>query len=144
MNTVKQICTFMENRPGQLAEILTILSKIRVNLVALNVAETADYGVLRIIADDSDRASKALADEGFIVSLNNVFAIAVDDKPGGLNELLLKLAAGGVDIEYMYSIFRQEAGKAYMIISAKDMEVMDKCLAKNNIESANNITLNIR
>jgi len=144
MNTINQICAFMENRPGQLSEILDILSANEINLRALNVAETADYGVLRIITDDSERTLQCLSSEGFIASLNNVFAIAVDDKPGGLNNLLNKLAKDGVDIEYMYSIFRQEAGKAYMIISAKDAELMNSSLIKNNIESANNDTLNIK
>ena len=144
MNTINQICAFMENRPGQLAEILTILSGNNINLRALNVAETEDYGILRIITDDSSATEKCLTEEGFIVSVNSVFAIAVDDRPGGLNKLLNKLAGDGVDIEYMYSIFRYEAGKAYMIISAKDMELMAQSLEKHNIESATNETFNIR
>ena len=144
MNTIKQICAFMENRPGQLADLLSILSKNNINLRALNVAETSDYGILRIITDDSEGAEKCLAAEGFIVSVNPVFAIAVDDKPGGLNELLDKLAGDGVDIEYMYSIFRYEAGKAYMIISAKNMDVMAQSLEKHNIESASNETFSIK
>jgi len=143
MKTINQLCAFMENRQGQLAEILEILSNENIDLKALNIAETTDYGVLRLIADNSEKAAKALKDAGCIVSLNPVFALAVPDRPGGLKDLLEKLAADGVDIEYMYSVFGQKEGLAYMIVSAKDMEYMQRCLDKNEIKSADTHELGI-
>jgi len=141
--TINQISVFMENRQGQLAEILKILSNAKVDLRALNVAETEDYGVLRLIADDSEKTQAVLAKEGILVTINRVLAVSVPDRPGGLCELLETLAADGVDIEYMYSVFGKTNGKAYMIMSAKDMDVMETSLNKNNIDSADNTEMGI-
>jgi len=143
MKTINQLCAFMENRKGQLAEILSILSDNGVDLKALNIAETTDYGVLRLIADDSDKAANCLKQSGIIVSVNPVFAVAVPDRPGGLKELLIKLANYDVDIEYMYSVFGHKDGVAYMIIAPKDMEKMATGLEKNNITTADSQDLGL-
>ena len=133
---IHQISVFLENRAGQLAEITTILAEHNVDMRAIHIAETQDYGVLRIIADDPRRAAAVLSEEGYVVHPTPVVAAAVPDQPGGLNRVLCVLAKENIDIEYMYSIFRYAAGKAYMIIAAKDMELMAESLEKNNIESA--------
>ena len=102
---IHQISVFLENRAGTLAEITGILSAQHIDLRAIHIAETADYGVLRLIADDSQRASAVLLEHGFILSMTPVAAIAVPDEPGGLNRLLQVLSEQHVDIEYMYSVF---------------------------------------
>ena len=113
---VTQISVFLENRPGQLAEITGVLFREGVNLRALNIAETADYGVLRLIADNSELACRVLAESGFIYSVGKVAAVTVPDEPGGLFRILNLLAEAGVDVEYMYSIFGGRDGKAYMVM----------------------------
>lgn len=144
MNTINQICAFMENRPGQIVEILRILSSASINIRALNVAETENYGVLRFIADDGDKAYELLISNGYIASKAEVAAIEVPDKPGGLEKLLDKLAKDGVDIAYMYSVFAFIDNKAYMVIHAKDINVLMASLEKNGIASASNETLGIK
>ena len=118
--TIHQISVFLENRAGQLAEITGILSENRIDLRAINIAETADYGVLRLIADDSQKASSVLLEHGFILSMTPVTAIAVPDEPGGLNRLLQVLSERNIDIEYMYSVFGRANGHAYMIFRVAD------------------------
>lgn len=119
---VTQISVFLENRPGQLAEITGLLCKEGVDLRALNIAETADYGVLRLITDDSRKAMRILGEQGFICSAQDVAAVTVPDKPGGLYELLNLLAREGIDVEYMYSIFGAQNGKAYMVMKLDNIE----------------------
>ena len=118
--TIHQISVFLENRAGQQAEITGILSENRIDLRAINIAETADYGVLRLIADDSQKASSVLLEHGFILSMTPVTAIAVPDEPGGLNRLLQVLSERNIDIEYMYSVFGRANGHAYMIFRVAD------------------------
>ena len=113
--TIHQISVFLENRSGQLAEITATLSENHVDLRAISIAETADYGVLRLIVDDAQRASSILLEHGFILTMTPVVAVAVPDRPGGLSQVLGVLSAAGMDIEYMYSVFGQKNGLAYMI-----------------------------
>ena len=108
---IHQISVFLENRAGTLAEITGILSAQHIDLRAIHIAETADYGVLRLIADDSQRASAVLLEHGFILSMT-----------GGLNRLLQVLSEQHVDIEYMYSVFGRTNGHAYMIFRVSDPE----------------------
>ena len=144
MNTISQVSAFIENRPGMLREILGILSEEGINLRALNVAENEDYGILRIIPDDIEKTMRVLKSNEYLVSEIQVCAIEVPDKPGGLENLLEKLAADNVDIQYMYSVFAFKDGKAYMVISAKDVMVLSKSVERNNIATADKETLGIR
>ena len=96
--TIHQISVFLENRAGQLSEITGILSNNEIDLRAINIAETADYGVLRIIANDPQKASSILLESGFILSMTPVVAVAVPDQPGGLSKLLGILSSAGIDI----------------------------------------------
>lgn len=117
---INQISVFLENRTGGLAEITRQLAQNGINLRALSIAETADYGVLRIITDDAHKASAVLLSGGNILSMTPVMAVAVPDKPAGLNELLEILAEGEIAIEYMYSLITQQNGTAYMVFRVAD------------------------
>lgn len=144
MNTINQICVFMENKPGKMASILKIFSDSAINLRALNIAETEDYGVLRIICTDTEKAYSLLIENGFIASKAEVLAIEVPDTPGGLEGLLETLSNDGVDIAYMYSVFAFIAGSAYMIIRPKSIEALNACIEKNNIVTADAEKLGIK
>ena len=141
---ITQISVFLENRAGQLSEITKILSENSIDLKALNIAETADYGILRIISDDSDKAAKLLRDNGFIVTETPVAAAAVPNKAGGLNDLLNIISKEEIDIEYMYSVFGQKDGLAYMIFKVKDVEAFISVLEKYFITVADNSDLGIK
>lgn len=142
--SITQISIFLENRAGQLSEITKILSENSIDLKALNIAETADYGILRIISDDSDKAAKLLRDNGFIVTETPVAAAAVPNKAGGLNELLNIISKEEIDIEYMYSVFGQKDGLAYMIFKVKDVETFVSVLKKYFVTVADNSDLGIK
>ena len=142
--SITQISIFLENRAGQLSEITKLLSENSIDLKALNIAETADYGILRIISDDSDKAAKLLRDNGFIVTETPVAAAAVPNKAGGLNDILNIISKEEIDIEYMYSVFGQKDGLAYMIFKVKDVEAFISVLEKYFITVADNCDLGIK
>ena len=122
MNAIYQISVFLENRAGSLSEITRILADSGINLRAISIAETANYGVLRIIADDTEKATEILLEKGCILSKTPVFAVAVPDEPAGLAKVLELLAEKNVDIEYMYSLFTHKDGNAYIVFRLDDEE----------------------
>jgi hypothetical protein len=113
---IHQISVFLENRTGQLAEITGLLAKENIDIRAISIAETADYGLARLIVDDSHKASSILLQHGDILSMTPVWAVEVPDNPGGLSELLNVLAQEQIDVEYMYSLFTHRDGMAYMVL----------------------------
>ena len=117
---IHQISVFLENRTGQLAEITKLLAGAGVDIRALSIAETADYGLARMIVDDSHKASSILLQHGDMLSMTPVWAVEVPDRPGGLAELLSLLAENHVDVEYMYSLFTHKEGNAYMVMRISD------------------------
>lgn len=117
---IHQISVFLENRTGQLAEITKLLAAEHVDIRAISIAETADYGLARMIVDDSHKASAILLQHGDILSMTPVWAVEVPDCPGGLAKLLEVLADAHVDVEYMYSLFAHQDGKAYMVLRISD------------------------
>ena len=117
---IHQISVFLENRIGQLAEITKLLAESGVDIRALSIAETSDYGLARMIVDDSQKASSILLQHGDILSMTPVWAVEVPDSPGGLAEVLSALADAHVDVEYMYSLFTHREGNAYMVMRVSD------------------------
>ena len=113
---ILQISVFLENRAGQLAEITRLLAQEGVDIRALSIAETADYGLARMIVSDSHKASSILLQHGDILSMTPGWAVEVPDSPGGLAELLNILAQEQIDVEYMYSLFTHREGRAYMVL----------------------------
>ena len=119
---IHQISVFLENRAGQLAEITRLLAAEHVDIRAISIAETTDYGLARLIVDDSYKASSILLQHGDILSMTPVWAVEVPDRPAGLADLLAVLAEAHVDVEYMYSLFTHKEGKAYMVFRISDEE----------------------
>ncbi len=131
--TIPQISVFLENKAGQLADITGILSDNQVNMRAINIAETADYGVLRLIVDDASRASSILLEQGFILTMTPVVGVAVPDTPGGLSKVLGVISNAGIDVEYMYSVFGQKDGQACMIFRVADTDGLTAVFDQNGI-----------
>ena len=113
---IHQISVFLENRAGQLAQITRLLADAHVDIRAISIAETSDYGLARMIVDDAHKASSVLLAHGDILSMTPVWAVEVPDRPGGLAEVLGVLADAHVDVEYMYSLFTHKDGLAYMVM----------------------------
>lgn len=117
---IHQISVFLENRSGQLAQITRLLAEAHVDIRALSIAETTDYGLARMIVDDSQKASSILLQHGDILSMTPVWAVEVPDRPGGVAEMLGVLAENQVDVEYMYSLFTRKDGHACMVMRISD------------------------
>ena len=128
MNVI-QISVFLENRAGQLSNITKVLSENNIDLRAINIAETQDYGVLRIIPADAQKASAVLLENGFIMAMTPVIAVAVPDRPGGLNSLLEALSEENIGIEYMYSVFSMNSGEALMVLQVGEAEKVSEILS---------------
>lgn len=131
---IHQISVFLENRTGQLSEITDLLAKENIDIRAISIAETADYGLARMIVSDSNKASSILLNHGDILSMTPVWAVEVPDRPGGLHEVLAVLASAHVDVEYMYSLFAHQAGKAYMVMRITDEPRFLSALGDLNIK----------
>ena len=117
---ILQISVFLENRAGQLAEITRLLADNGIDIRALSIAETADYGLARMVVSESHKASQVLLNQGNILSMTPVWAVEVPDQPGGLADLLTILAENQIDVEYMYSLFGEKEGHAYMVMRISD------------------------
>jgi hypothetical protein len=112
---VEQISVFLENKSGRLSEVTGILAEAGVNIRALALADTSDFGVLRLIVDDNDKAVGALKNSGFTVGKTAVVAVEVEDRPGGLHNILEILKGNEINVEYMYAYVRHTAKNAVMI-----------------------------
>ena len=141
---VYQISVFLENRAGQLAELTKDLADHNVDLRAISIAETADYGILRLIVDDTAQASAVLQDHGYVYSMTPVIVVAVDDAVGGLAPVLGLLSEAGLDIEYMYSLFTYREGKAYMVFRTSDEKKFVDELASHGITPVSKEDLNLK
>lgn len=131
--TVKQLSVFVENRPGSLAEITTILHNQQVDIRAVSIADTTNFGVLRLIVDRPTKAAQALKDAGMTVSLTRVIAVGIDDVPGGLSKALILLRDGDITVEYMYAFISRERGNAYVILRTDDIDRALETLQKGNV-----------
>ena len=120
--TVKQISVFVENKPGRLLEIVRIFKKENIDMRALSISETSDYGILRLIVDKPDEAKNALTDGGFVCSITPVVAIKIPDEPGSLEHVLSILADAGISIEYTYAFLMSEKNSACLVIRVADNE----------------------
>ena len=121
---VNQISVFLENKEGRLAEVTKLLSNNEIDIRALSIADTTDFGILRLIVNKPDEAKAILKKEGFIVKSTNVIAIELEDRPGSLSDTLHKLDEYHVSIEYLYAFVSKQYGKAYVVLRIENEEVM--------------------
>ena len=133
---IKQLSVFIENKPGRLEAIIDTLGKNNINIRALSIADTTDFGILRLIVDDVDRAKSVLKETGVISKRTDVVAVFLDDRSGGLAKVLSVLTAGGLNIEYMYAFLTKTEGKALMVLKADDEQKALDVLEANNIPTA--------
>lgn len=126
--SVMQLSVFVENRPGHLEQVLEIIAGCEINIITLNIAETTDFGVLRMLVSDPARAADALRDCQITCSMTEVLAIEIEDKPGALHKALETFSKRGLNIEYMYSFNEKRQDKAVMIFRFDDIELAKKAL----------------
>ena len=120
---IKQLSIFMENRAGRLAKITTSLGEAGVNIEAMSLADTSDFGIFRLIASDTDKAREVLKAEGFTVNVTDVVAVEISDSPGALGRLLTEIDGAGLNVEYMY-IFekKKHMDNAVLILRFEDLD----------------------
>ncbi len=131
--TVKQISVFLENRPGALAEFTRILEMSSIDLRALSLAESEDFGIVRVIVDDPYKTIRILKEEGYICSVTKVIAVEIADKPGSLVKMLNVLGDNNVNLEYSYAFLAKKANSAFMILRVADNDKAIKVLTQNGI-----------
>ncbi|MBW2592115.1 MAG: ACT domain-containing protein [Deltaproteobacteria bacterium] len=130
---VEQISIFLENKAGRLAEVTTIIAEAGINIRALALADTSDFGVLRLIVNDNQKAEETLKSHGFTVGTTEVLAVEVPDQPGGLQNILAILHKAGANVEYMYAFVQQSGNNAVMIFRFDHIDAAVKILEENGV-----------
>lgn len=133
---VKQVSVFLENKPGRLADVTAPLAEAGINIRALALADTSDFGVLRLIVDNTGKAEETLKNMGFTVQTNNVLGVEVEDKPGGLHRVLELILGAGINVEYMYAFVNQGGKNAVIIFRFDQIDQAAELLAENGIKLA--------
>ena len=119
---IKQLSVFVENKDGRLAEITTIIANAGIDIRALSIADTTDFGILRLVVDKPYEAERALKEAGLTVSLTDVIAVGIPDRPGGFAETIKAVADKAVGVEYMYAFISRDHDRAYLIMRVADNE----------------------
>lgn len=132
--TVTQISVFVENRAGKLAEFADVLRKNHIDMRALSIAETRDFGILRIIVDDSYKTACVLKEAGYVFSVTPVLAVAVADESGGLFKILDILREAEINLEYTYAFITRQKDLAYMILRVGDNEKAAEALSRCGVQ----------
>jgi hypothetical protein len=132
---IKQISVFLENNAGRLAEVTRIVAAAKVNIRAISIADTADFGILRIIADQPDLAMAALANAGFTARMTDVLAVEIPDEPGSLAKIMEIFQKTAVNIEYLYASLEGETGKAVVIFKVEDVQHGLKIIRENGLST---------
>lgn len=125
-----QLSIFLENSQGRLAQVLSVLAELKVNIRALSLADTKDYGVLRIMVDEPEAVAAKLKERDYVVSTTPVWVLKVPDRAGGLSEVLNKLVEQGVSVEYMYAFVEKAGEAAQVVIRVQDEQVMSEAVKK--------------
>jgi hypothetical protein len=131
---VEQISIFLENKSGRLAEVTSVLSQAGINIRALYLADTADFGILRLIVNETERARQVLKEKGFTVEKTKVVAIEVPDRPGGLSGILNTIKGEGINVEYMYAFVEKSGENAIVIFRFDEPEKSIEVLRKAEVK----------
>ena len=129
--TVTQLSVYIENKPGKLAEVISRLSAAEINIRALSLADTSDFGLVRLIVSDAEKAK--LLGEMTLVSTNNVLAVEMADRSGALSDVLAAMDNQDVNVEYMYAFAGKQPLNAYVVMQVNDIAKAEEILQKNNI-----------
>ena len=125
---IRQISIFLENKPGQLSAICRALADADINIATLSLADTNDFGIVRLIVDDHEKAQRILADRGHVVNVREVIGVCVPDRPGGMAEVMTVLDGAGINIEYSYAFSFHKGEKAVLVFRFSDNEKAESAL----------------
>ncbi len=130
---IKQISIFLENKSGRLVKVTKVLEDARINIRGLSIADTSDFGILRLIVDQPEKAVSTLKENGITATVTEVIAVEVPDRPGGLADILACLNDSGINIEYLYSFIDKPAHNAIIMMRVEKVADALQTLGKNNI-----------
>ena len=133
MKLIKQISVFVENKSGRLSDILNVIGKNGIDISALSIADTTDFGIVRMIVNDPDKAAEILKSNNLVVKVTDVIALAVADKPGGLAGEIEILKNAGISIEYMYALIGKSDKGALVIVRVENPEKALEVLKDENV-----------
>jgi len=137
--SIKQLSIFIENKKGELTQLTEILSKNKISIKAINLVDGSDFGILRILVDDSNSTKRILDDNGFSLTISEVFAIQIDDHIGSFYEVISLLSQNDINIEYTYTINSSEKGAFIFKVSNNDFSRATKILSKSKVKLLENI-----
>ncbi|MCK9151242.1 ACT domain-containing protein [Methanobacterium alcaliphilum] len=140
---LKQISIFLENKKGRLKKAINILFQADINIRALSIADTADFGILRLIVPHTDEAKKVLEENNFVVKVNEVIAVEVPDQPGGLDGILGVLTESDTNVEYIYAFVEKNSDNAVVVIRTEDIDEGIKVLEEGNIHILSSEEVNL-
>lgn len=132
---IKQLSVFVENKPGRLAAVIEALGKNNINMSALSLADTSEYGILRIIVDNPESAADILKQIGVVVKVTKVLAVSMDDTPGGLSKILDVFIKNEINVDYMYAFVGKTADKAVMVVKVSDAKKAEDALESAGIST---------
>ena len=130
---VKQISVFIENQTGKLVDFTELLGREGIDLIALSIADTTNFGILRCIVYDYERAAEIISNAGYTARVTDVLAVSVPDRPGGMERAIRVLSDAGISIEYLYSFVRNTKNNALLIFRVEDLERAEKALTDNGV-----------
>lgn len=131
--TINQISVFLENKSGRLADVTKVLADGEINLRAMTIADTADFGILRLVVNNPDKAARILEENGFTIRITKVLGIEIDDKPGGLHKIMELFKENGLNIEYLYASLENKNKKAVVIFKVEDVNLGIKIIESNSL-----------
>ncbi len=141
---VQQLSVFLQNKSGKIAAVVRALSEGGVDIRALSIADTTDFGILRMLVSDITAAKNVLSEQNCILSVNDVVVVAVPDAPGGLSRVLSLMAQEKIDIEYMYSLIERGVDVAYMVFRVSNEDSLLAVLAKNGLATVSAQALGLK
>ena len=132
--TIKQLSIFVENKAGTVAEITKRLADASVSIRALSVADTQEFGILRLIVDDVEKAKEALSESDCVVSITKVIGVEIPDVAGGLSNVLQLMSKSGINVEYLYAFITISGKHAYVVLRVEDNDKAIEILTKNGVK----------
>ncbi len=131
--TIQKLTVFVENRQGSLSKITRLLAAGKIDLRALSIADTQEFGILRLIVSDANRALEVLRENGILVQITEVLCVKLPDRPGALSEVLETLDRAGINVEYLYAFLAQATPDAYVVLRVADNAAAEKVLKQGNL-----------
>lgn len=130
---IQQLSIFLQNRVGNLSKPLELLSQNNVNIRALCMADTSEFGILRLVVDNPQKGKEILEENNFLVKITDIIGVEMTDTPGGLTSVLKVIRENNVDLEYLYAFTHDKVGKAILLLHSDDLEGLISALQKNNV-----------